>query len=109
MIQKFLIGRPLGGVSPPRRFDIRRTSPEPLAPSLLEALDDLSKLRGVCTLVIVSQAFLRVAAGARDREVLEIVGASVAPRYDVLQRCAVDRRSVHVKGQLLQTVNTLAL
>ena len=76
--------------------DLMLTGPEPetstLTPlivtsPLLESLDDCPELRVVGAFVIVSQPFFGVAAGACDREIVEIISAPVVPRNDVLDRC----------------------
>jgi hypothetical protein len=58
--------------------------------------------------VVVPEAFFGVAAGARDREVFEIIGAAMVLRHDVLERRAVDRGAIGSKHELALAVDALA-
>mgnify|MGYP001826260367 CR=1 FL=1 len=59
--------------------------------------------------MVVSETLFGIAAGARKREILELVGASVILGNDVLQGGAIARRSIGQQRQLRLTVNALAL
>ena len=84
------------------------SSAEPLAASFLEPLDHFAELWIVRAFVVVPEAFFGVAAGARDREVFEIIGAAMVLRHDVLERRAVDRGAIGSKHELALAVDALA-
>jgi len=75
---------------------------------LLQPLDDVPKLWVARGPVIVPQTLFRIAASARDGEVLEIVSAPVVFRDDVLECRPVDRGSVHANHELPLAVDTPA-
>ena len=80
-----------------------------LAASLPQAFDDFEELWIVGALVVVPKALLRVASCASDGEVVEVVGSTMVPRYDVLERRPVERCSVGPQRQLSLAMNALPL
>jgi hypothetical protein len=80
-----------------------------LALPRLEALHDCAKLRVVASLVVVSEALLRIAPRARDCQIFQIVGSTVILRHNVLERCAIERCPVPREHELSSAVNALAL
>jgi hypothetical protein len=74
---------------------------------LLQALDDFAELWIVGAFVIVSKTLLRVAARARNGEVVEVIGSAMVSRYDVLERRPVERSSVRPQHELSLAMDAL--
>src|SRR5262245_5712472 len=84
--------------------DIRITPA--LGAALAQLRDDL--VEPLAALVIVARALLAIAAGTRDREVVDGIGAALGLRPHVLERRLAHRAAVVAHDELLAAVDALA-